>query len=877
MTSTRDAAAAPGTSNLLLEREEELGKLEQNLHGVLADRSGAAVFVGGEAGVGKTALLRELASRCGSQARPLWAGCEPLLAARPLGPFSDLAEALGGTLGELVRGNGTPHDVATCLLERVWASKPTLLVLEDLHWADEGTLDVLRLLVPRMHDVSLLLVVSYRDDELGPWHPVRVLIGELGAGHAIRRIRLSPLSPSAVAAMAEPFGADAAELYRRTDGNPFFVTELLAHDAGMPETVADAVLARAGRLDPPTREVVEAVAVAGPSAERWVLDRVVPDAEERRDDAVAGGLVQPSGEVLSFRHELAREAVLSAIGAGRKASLHRAVLEALRSPPWGEPDPVRLAHHAIGAGDPGEVLEIVPGAARQASARGAHREAAVLYEQAARFADVLPIEQQAALFGAMSMELFNIVEFESAETAQRRALACHEQLGDERTRGAARTWLAMLAWQAGSLPQALEVARAAVAVLERLPPGREVVGAYCQLAQLLLAAEDPDAAREYSERATALAARIDRVGATVEAMLTAGWVRMFTGKREGLEELERAVELAGESGLHSLAVGAEVVIVRTAGRLRWWDVADTHLRSGLEICDGRDFDVWRYYLIAWRAKLALARGRWDEVAANAEISLLKDCPFSRIHALVALGLVRARRGDPDPWELLDEARASALPRHEFQWIGPVAVARAEAAWLEGRPEAIAAELEPALGFPLRPGDPYAAALAYWGGRAGVEVPLANSSDPDPSLLQMAGEWKRSAERWHELGCPYEEAIALAESGEADSLRRAHEQLGSLGATPAAAIVARRLRELGERVPRRPRPKTRENPAGLTARELEVLELLAEGLPNAEIAERLVVSPRTVDHHVSAILRKLDVRTRGEAGAQAARRGLIPQE
>jgi DNA-binding CsgD family transcriptional regulator len=860
---------------VLLERDEELGRLEQNLRAVLADRSGAAVFVGGEAGVGKTALLRELSSRSDSEVRHLWAGCEPLLAARPLGPFSDLAEELGDELGELVEGKGTPHDVATGLLEQVWASKPTLLVLEDLHWADEGTLDVLRLLVPRMGDVPLLLAVSYRDDELGPWHPVRVLIGELGAARAIRRVRLSPLSPSAVAAMAEPFGADAEELYRRTDGNPFFVTELLAADAGMPETVTDAVLARAARLDPPTREAVEAVAVAGPSAERWVLDRVVPDADERLDDAVAGGLLQADGETLSFRHELAREAVLSAIGAQRKASLHRAALEALRSPPWGEPDQVRLAHHAIGAGEPDEILEIVPGAAKRASDRGAHREAAVLYEQAARFADALPVEKQAALFGAIGQQRFLLAEFESAEAAQRRALACHEQLGDELSRGAARTLLAQLAWQAGSLPQALEVARAAVAGLESLPPGRPLVDAYCQLAQLLLAAEDPEAAGEWSERATALARQIDLMAATVNAMITAGWVKMFNGDRDGLEELARVAELAEEAGAYSPAVGAEVVIARTAGRLRWWEVADVHLRAGLELCDGRDFDVWRYYLIAWQAKLALARGRWDEVAANAEISLLKDCPFSRIHALVALGLARARRGDPDPWVLLDEARATALPRQEFQWIGPVAVARAEAAWLEGRPEAIADELEPALGFPLRPGDPYAAALAYWSGLAGVEIPLANGSDPDPYMLQMAGEWKRAAERWHELGCPYDEAIALAESGEADPLRRAHEQLSSLGAAPAAAIVARRLRELGERVPRGPRPKTRANPAGLTVRELEVLELLADGLRNAEIAERLVVSPRTVDHHVSAILSKLDVRTRGEAGAQAARQGLIP--
>ena len=353
--------------------------------------------------------------------------------------------------------------------------------------------------------------------------------------------------------MAEPSGADAAALYRRTGGNPFFVTELLTHDIGIPETVADAVLARAARLDPPTREALEAVAVLGPSAELWVLDQILPNADHRLDDAVAGGLLQPRGEALSFRNELAREAVLSAIGAYRKASLHRAALEALRSPSWGEPDEVRLAHHAIGAGDPGPILEIAPRAAEQASAGGAHREAALLYEHAARFADALPLEQQAALFGAMSQELFNITQFKTAEAAQRRALACYEELGDEMSQGAAGTWLANLAWQAGSLPQALEVVQAAVADLERLPPGGELLAAYCQLAQLLLAAEDPKAAGEWSERAAALAARTDRGDATVLAMLTAGWIEMFNSGREGLEKLERVAELAGEAGVHAAA------------------------------------------------------------------------------------------------------------------------------------------------------------------------------------------------------------------------------------------------------------------------------------------------------------------------------------
>ena len=772
-------------------------------------------------------------------------------------------------------GRGTPYEVASCLLEQIRGSGPTLLVIEDVHWADEGTLDVLRLLAPRVGDVAVLLVVSYRDDELGPWHPVRILIGELGAARAIKRMRLSPLSPSAVATMAEPSGADATELYRRTAGNPFFVTELLAEGTGMPATVADAVLARAARLDPASRKALEAVAVAGSTAERWVLDRVVPGVGEQLEDAVGGGLLMSSDESLSFRHELAREAILSVLGAYRRASLHRAVLEALRSPSWGEPDLARLAHHAIGAADAEAVLEIVPRAARQASSRGAHREAAVLYEQAARFADAAPLEDRAALYGRMSREFFNFADFESAEAAQRRALACYERLGDRLKQGAARTWLASLAWQVGSLPQALKIADDAAAELEQLEPGPALAAAYCQVAQLLLAAEDPAGARRWAERASDLAARLEQVGTTVSAMMTLGWVELFTGDRRGLEQLERSIELAQSAGLHSAAIGGEVIIGRTAGRLRMYDIADAHVRAGLEICDGRDFDVWRYYLTGWQAKVALARGCWDEAAAHAEICLMKDCPFSRIHALVALALVRARRGDPGAWVLLDEASASALPRQELQWIGPVAAARAEAAWLEGRPEAIAAELEPALGLPLRPGDPYAAALAYWGSQAGIEIPLANGTDPDPYLLQITGDWEHAAERWRELGCPYEEAITLGGSDDVSKLRAALDQLRALGAAPAAAIIARRLRERGVRgIPRGPRSTTQAHPAGLTAREMEVLALLADGLRNTEIAQQLVVSQKTVDHHVSAVLRKLMVSTRTEAAAEAHRLGLL---
>jgi predicted ATPase len=361
----------------LLERSRHLSALGESLAAVRDSSHGRLVLVGGEAGVGKTALVRRFCKEQGRSARTVWGACEPLFTPRPLGPLLDIAEETGGELGELVEGGARPHEVVAALMRELRARAPTILVLEDVHWADEATLDVLRLLGRRVEAVPALFLASYRDEELERAHPFRIVLGELATGQAIGRLKVERLSPAGVAKLAEPYGVDAEELYRKTVGNPFFVTEVLAAgEEEMPHTVRDAVLARAARLTPAARTVLEAVAVVPPQAELWLLEALAGEMVDHLQECLASGMLTADVGRVVFRHELARLAVEESLAPNQAIVLHAKALAALAEPPSGAPDLARLAHHAEAAGDAEAALEFAPAAAVRASSLGAHREAA---------------------------------------------------------------------------------------------------------------------------------------------------------------------------------------------------------------------------------------------------------------------------------------------------------------------------------------------------------------------------------------------------------------------------------------------------------------------------------------------------------------------
>jgi DNA-binding CsgD family transcriptional regulator/tetratricopeptide (TPR) repeat protein len=866
---------ADGTG--LLERSGELSRLYECGKATAELRRGQVVLVSGEAGIGKTALLRQFRASLPRRFSVLWGTCDPLFTPRPLGPLLEPAAEAGGELAMLVEGDARPHEVAGALLAELRGRAPSVLVLEDLHHADEATLDVVRLLVRRIESVATLLAVSFRDDCLHRDHPLRLVLGELPRAGVAARLELSGLSRSAVRAMAEHSPLDADALYDRTAGNPFYVTETLAAGGEVvPATVRDAVLARVARLSPGARDLLDAVAVVPQRAEVWLLEAMIDGGLGALDECLPSGVLRAEADGVVFRHELARLTIENALAPDRAVSLHRRALAAFSRPELGAPDLARLAHHAEAAGDGPAVLRYAPAAGEHAASLGAPREAQHQYLRALRFAGNLSSTERAPLLERFGQHAYLSDMRSEAADAMTEAIDTYRRAGDHIRQGDALVLRARLLSCIGRAREALQDSRDSVRVLELAPPGPELARA-CSCLAFATMDEDPDGALVYAERAIDLAQRLGATGPLVHALNNAGIIRMDRGEDAGRDLLEQSIALALQDGLRT-DVGRGFVNLAACleeGH-RWTDVMDV-VGPGIEYCREHGLEAWTKSLHGIRAQTELALGSWDAAAETAAgiLAAPRDQILApRLSALIVLALVRARRGDPECRPLLDEARQLAQNCGELDVLVMVAVARAEVAWLERRPELIAEETDEAFTLADRVGDgAIAGELSVWRRRGGLstEVP-AGAREHHRQLL--TGDWAKAARFLRDHGCVYDAALALTDSGEPGALRQALDELQTMGARAAGAIVTRRLRELGERgIPRGPRARTRANAAGLTSRELEVLPLLAAGLRNAEIADRLIVSPKTVDHHVSSILRKLDAKTRGQASAAAARLGL----
>lgn len=860
----------------LLERDDLLATLAR-LTEAAAQGRGRVVLVGGEPGIGKTSLLQRFAARAPA-ARVLWGGCEALATPRPFGPLHDFIDATGARLRQAFAAHADRGTLFAALLDELAAPPaPTVLVIDDLHWADAATLDLVKYLGRRIARVPALLVASHRDDAAS-MAPLRAVFGELPPAD-VARVAVPRLTPAAVQALADGAGRSAAGVHEATGGNPFFVAEVLAHAGeGVPATVRDAVLARADRLDAAAREVLDLAAVVPRAIELALLEAVLAPAPEAVERCVAAGLLVPEGSSLRFRHELARVAVEEAIGPLRARAWHARVLAALQGPAAACATLAREVHHGHRAQDAQAVLRAAPEAAREAARRGSRREAAAHCRTALAYAGALAPAARARLLDDYAAHCFELGELDAAIPARAEAIALHEQAGDTEALIGALAAHAMPLVRALRNAEADAASRRAVALAETLPPGPARARACATESYLRMLNRDLGDAMAWGERAVAQAEADGATETLVAALTSWGAAKVFVDYAAGMSLLERALALAGTLGDGGAAsADAYVMLGTAAGEVQAFGDAQRWLAEGIAFARARDLDRLAGYMEGWQAQVDLARGRWDAAGARANALVARERTGStnRVTALIALGRLRVRRGDPGAAAVLDEALELAQRSGTLQRLAPVCAARAEAAWIAGDAARVREEVERAYGLALSKGHAwFLGELAWWRSRVAADAGPPLEACAPPWRLQLQGRWRAAADAWDALGCPYERARALAEGDEA-ACREALDALAALDARPLADRLRARLRAEGAvAVPRGPRASTRTNAAGLTAREREVLALLAEGCRNADIARRLSRSPRTVEHHVEAVLAKLGAATRAEAVDAARALGLL---
>jgi DNA-binding CsgD family transcriptional regulator/tetratricopeptide (TPR) repeat protein len=858
----------------VLEREHMLAALTEYASDCRAGE-GRLVLVSGEAGVGKTTLLEQFASVT-PDVRWIRGACDNLSTPRPLGPLFDVASQLGGELAEACR-RGAPRDelFAALLGELDRPDVLSVLAIEDVHWADESTLDLLRFLGRRMREIAVVILVTYRDDGLAPDDPLRAVLGDLATQRTTRRVSVAPLSESAVAIIAAGTAVSPAELFRLTGGNPFFVTEVVqAGTNEIPPSARDAVQARIAPLSDDARSVVQVAALIGTRVDPRLLDTVASPSERVLDELVASGVLVSDLDTLRFRHEITRVAVEQQVPAHRRRPIHERLLAALQASAC--EDDARLAHHAEGADDRAAVLRCAPRAGRRASDLASHREAAAQFERALRFGEGEDPAVLADLYDRLAFERSLIDRWQDAADAGEHALALWRQIGDSIREGDTLRRLSRTMWRLCRAKEAAECADAAIAILEPKGDRPELVWAYGNKAfQDMLRNESEDGIAA-ARRAQKLAEQLGMPDALSDALNTEACIIYLNMGRDWEEPMRRALDVALVGGADEQAGRAYANLCQGYVEKRRFADAEACLAEGTPFCEEHDISTYSVCLQGHRTEMLFARGEWDQaVEVGRRIISGVASPINRYGPCVDVGTILARRGDESAWTLLDEALESAIGSNETDRIAFARLARVEVFWLQNRAVETLTELELTHPLALECDEWVRGSLATWLRRAGSDLPVPLDRIAEPDALSIAGDFDAAEQAWTRIGCPYEAALALLDSGQEPALREALRRFDVLGASATVQAVRREMRRLGVRsIPVGARTATRSNPLGLTNREREVLDLICSAYTNSEIAEQLFISAKTVDHHVSAVLAKLGVPSRGAAATEAARLGLV---
>lgn len=845
----------------LLEREILLEALTAHLEQARAGQ-GSLVLLDGEAGSGKTSAVNAFVETLAADVLVVKGHCDPLATPRPLGPLIDMTESSEFPPLDM-DSTANPYELFASVLANLSSVfRPTVMIIEDVHWADDATLDMLVYLGRRVRGTKSVIVATFRGDQIGLHHRLQVVLGDLVTQPGVSRLTVEPLSLGGVRALAEDSPIDGATVFELTGGNAFFTTEIIATGDVLPTTVEEAVLARVARLDAHARSAVQAVAVAPRSMTSSEVTHLVGTPPTATESAVHAGVLINDATGYRFRHELARIAVENAIPLPRRRSYHRSMVELYSD----SDDRATVAHHAIRTMDPELITRYVPAAARDAAARHSYHDAAELFAAGRPYVDRLPILERIEDLATYRDALQRIEEHVTAmDVANELVRTCGEH-GDPSATGMAHRVRAYSAWLVGDLDRSMSDAQKALEVLEPLGDSIELAAALHSAAHLEMLARRHETGLHLALGALDMANRLDATELAAQCTETLGTLKLVNNETdEGFELILRSTGPDSTGKTRDRVSRAYSNLGSGAGEVKVYEPALEWLATSTVLASDRDDDDVVTYNTAWAARIHLERGEWtvagdlaSEVTNRRSRSL-----HSTVTALGALGRLRVRRGDPGAHETLHEAiEIGSSGAIQHLWA-PVC-GLAEWHWLRNEPEQAIEVLTTPLERVLQTDTAWGRGeIAFWMWMVGGldETP---SNLATPFDLMIAGDWRGAAAEWDRIGAPYERAIALG-LGDADARLSALEVLDGLGARPAAQRLRGEMRADGvTAIPRGPHEATRSHPFGLTARQDEVFALMREGLSNAEIASRLFITGKTVEHHVSAIYTKLDVSSRSEA-------------
>jgi len=862
----------------LLERDNFLVSLEDGFKRAVSGE-GHCFFIIGEAGIGKTSLVKTFLKKIEDESIEYIGACDSLFTPRPLAPLYDLALQIGQDWVDKIQSISSRAELFTKFVQELtFKQRPVVVVFEDIHWADEATLDFVKFFARRINRTNCLFILTCRDEGVSQQLPLRNVLSDLSPD-SFSRIELTPLSRQAVQKLADEKGYDGEDVYTISGGNPFYVNEILAsYSSGVPENVKDSVLAVYNRLGEEAKNVWQQLSVIPEGLEVSHLYKIDQWWHEAIGNCIAIRILIIKNNKIFFKHELYRRTIEVSLSPFKRIALNKNLLQLFLSSFEEKGEIEKIVHYAKNANENELVAKYAPLAAKQAACVGAHIEASKLFHTAIEYSEENDTDQLVKLYEAYAYECYLTNQIKEAITYQARTLKIWKEKNEIEQIGNSLRFLSRLWWFEGNNQKAESFAAEAIEVLNNQPSSKAKAMAYSNMSQLKMLSDHTDECLHWGEKAIAIAQQVDDEETFVHATNSMGSTLMLTpsSSQKGIALLRKSLEISLKNSYHEHAARAYAALGSNAATLKDYAFAKKTLEDGINYCEERDLDSLKLYMLGWKARLNLETGNWEEAFTIANNLLQKEIllPVIKIGALMVAAIVKMRKGDQDALSLLLEAKTMAFETTELQRIVPVLSALLEHEWITGKSYIEQETLDRTINiFTEAKKISPKSRFVFWLSKVrkqslqGGERYKSNGARKVKIAPQEASSWER-------LGCPYEQALSLFD-GNDDDKRKALSIMQQLGANAVSEKLKMEMRSFGiKKIPRGLRESTKINPAQLTNRELDVLQLLKNSIQNKEIAETLFISPKTVDHHVSSILFKLEVNSRSKAVSEAVRLGIL---